>query len=202
MQKMTIEIPATINLANGQSIPNYFKAFVNYMNTLCKIHADKPLAHYFINSSFESLKYCQADRIATNLACKWDKDTKITEVVSYLGDHNIDYLITMMALLKLRVTMMAISPRNSEAAAINLLEKTQSKLLIANTKYESLARAAAAKISGVQVLVVDNLDIPNLVKEPLSPAHESLLDYTFSEEDLTKSALIIHRYRKEKKNMP
>ncbi|KAI9478296.1 MAG: hypothetical protein EXX96DRAFT_570312 [Benjaminiella poitrasii] len=98
----------------------------------------------------------------------------------------------MIAIMKLRVTMMAVSTRNSEAAIVNLLEKTKSKLFIANEKYSNIANAAASHLSGVKVITIAPLDIDALLKEPLNPNHEKILDYSFSDEDKEKLALIIH----------
>lgn len=156
------------------------------------IHGDKPFVRYYADGGFNTLTYSQVDRIATNLACKWADKVKGTDVVSYIGDHGVDYLILMLAVMKLRITLLAISPRNSEAAVINLLEKTHSKVLITSEKYETLAKSSAAHVSGVQVILGDSLEIATLVQEPLNPDHAHLLNKEFSDEDITKSALIIH----------
>jgi acyl-CoA synthetase (AMP-forming)/AMP-acid ligase II len=188
----TASVPSTVSLASGPSVVDYYKAFINYINNQCKIHADKVFARYYSQGGFKSLTYAQVDLLATNLACKWANDAKISKVVSFIADHTVTYLIIMLAMLKMRVTMMAISPRNSEAADANLLEKTQSKLLVAHVKYENVARAAAAQVSGVKVLILNPLDIDELLKEPLNPDYENLLDLDFSDEDRAKDALIIH----------
>lgn len=190
---MTSNIPSDVNFTNEQSMPSYFKAFINYANTQFKIHADKPFANYSNGNEFKSLTYAEIDLLSNNLACEWSEAAKNLKVVSFISDHNINYLIAMLALLKLRVTMLAISPRNSEAATVNLLERTQSKLVIATTKYESLAKASASQVSDVNVIVIDTaFDIDALLKKSLNPNHESLLDTGFSDEDIKKSALIIH----------
>jgi acyl-coenzyme A synthetase/AMP-(fatty) acid ligase len=102
-------------------------------------------------------------------------------------------MIVLLAVLKLRVTLMTVSPRNSEAASVNLLEKTQSKIIIADTKYESLARSSASKVPGVKVMIIDPLlDIKALVQKPLNPDYNNLLNFDFSEEDANKTVLIMH----------
>lgn len=189
---ITPDIPSTVSFANDQSVPNHFKAFTNFMNIQSKVHADKPFARYYSNTGFKTLSYSQIDCVATNLACKWAKDAQNTRIVSFINDHSVNYLIVMLAMMKLRVTMMALSPRNSEAATVDLLEKTQSKLLVANVKYETIAKSVALQVPDVKVIILESLDLDTLIKEPLNPDHETLLNTDFSDNDIEKNALIIH----------
>jgi acyl-CoA synthetase (AMP-forming)/AMP-acid ligase II len=188
-----LNAPSSVSFSRGDSTATYFKAFTNFMTAQTKLHADKPFARYLSNGEYKSLSYADVDRIATNLACSWAKDAQSTEVVSFISDHTINYLIVMLALLKLRVTLMALSPRNSEAADIDLLEKTQSKLLLSNVKYEEVAKGASSKVNGVKLILLEPLNIEALAKEPLNPDHSKILDTNFSDADISKSALIIHR---------
>ncbi|GAA5802331.1 hypothetical protein HPULCUR_007795 [Helicostylum pulchrum] len=186
-------VPSDISFSKPQSVYNYFKSVTNYVTTQCKIHADKDFVSYPTNNVFKTLTYAEIDLISTNLACEWSEAAKNAEVVSFISDHNVNYLIAMLALLKLRVTMLSISPRNCEAAIINLLEKTQSKLVITSTKYESIAKASASQVPNVNLLVIDTaFNIEALVKKPLHHNYKNLLDTNFSDEDITKTALIIH----------
>lgn len=187
-----LESNSSISFSNGAFVSNHYKAFTNYMNTQSKIHADKTFANYYYNGNFKDLSYSQIDLVATNLACKWAKDAENTEVISFISDHSVNYLIVMLAMMKLRVTMMAISPRNSEAASVNLLEKTNSKLMVVNVKYENIAKSVAAQVPGVKLIVLEPLDIDALLEEPLNPNHQKLLNTSFSDSDKEKSALIIH----------
>lgn len=126
------------------------------------------------------------------MACKWPPAAQNTKVVSFLSDHTVRHLIVTLAMLKLRVTMMTISPRNSEATAANLLEKTQCKLLVVHDKYEVIARAAAAQCFDVKVVILEGFDIEAMLKEPRDPDRDTLLNLNFSDEDMAKDALIIH----------
>lgn len=186
-------VPSHVSFANGQSMVDYHKAFINYMNHQSQLHGDKVFVRYAEQGEFKPLTYAQIDHIATNLACKWAPAAQNTEVISFISDHTVRYLIVMLAMLKLRITMMAISPRNSEAAVANLLEKTQCKFLVAHNKYEVVARAAAAQCSGgVKIVILEAFDIDVMLKEPLNPDRGTLLNLNFSDEDKAKDALIIH----------
>jgi acyl-coenzyme A synthetase/AMP-(fatty) acid ligase len=191
-------VPSTVRFDNGQTVSNHYKAITNYFNEKCKLHADNIFARYYSkengNPVFKTLTYAQVDHLATNLACEWAQYVEGSKVISYISDHSVNYLIVMMAVLKLRVTLMALSPRNSEAADVNLLEKTNSKVLIATTKYEAFANDAASKVSGVKTIIIPSLDIDRLLQEPLNPEYNNLIDTKYSDEDLPKAALIIHRY--------
>ncbi|KAI8091211.1 uncharacterized protein B0P05DRAFT_484698 [Gilbertella persicaria] len=182
-----------IDYTSGQFMTEHFKALVNFLNNQTKQHADKVFARYLSkDKSYKTLTYAQVDHLATNLACKWEKFARTTEVIAYVSEHTISYLIVMMALLKLRRTMMAISPRNSEAAIVNLLEKTQSKFIIADSKYGDITQKAIDQIGGIELVVIQPLDIEDLLDEPLNPDHEHLLSIEFSDDDINKDALIIH----------
>ncbi|KAI9483645.1 MAG: hypothetical protein EXX96DRAFT_648358 [Benjaminiella poitrasii] len=189
---MSISIPSNVKFTEGQSVANYFKAFINYVNVQCTIHSDKVLARYYSNGSYKVLTYAEVNRLSTNLACKWAKDAVGAEVISFISDHSVNYLITMIAIMKLRLTMMAVSPRNSEPAIVNLLEKTKSKLVISSEKYSDIANATASNVPGVKVITTPTFDLEALLQEPLNPDHEKILNYGFSDEDKEKPALIIH----------
>lgn len=189
----TLNAPASVNFATSQSVPQHFKSFTNYMNEQTKMHADKVFARYYSQNGFKTLTYADVDRLATNLACKWAYAVQDVDVVSFISDHNMCYLIVMLALLKLRIPMFTISPRNSEAAVINLLKKTESKLLIIEAKYESIGNAAAAQVADVNLMVISPLDIDHLVKQPLNPNFQEFLDFDFSDKDINKTAIICHR---------
>ncbi|KAL7325927.1 hypothetical protein PS15p_208343 [Mucor circinelloides] len=188
----TLNAPASVNFATSQSVPQHFKSFTNYMNEQTKMHADKVFARYYSQNGFKTLTYADVDRLATNLACKWAYAVQDVDVVSFISDHNMCYLIVMLALLKLRIPMFTISPRNSEAAVINLLKKTESKLLIIEAKYESIGNAAAAQVADVNLMVISPLDIDHLVKQPLNPNFQEFLDFDFSDKDINKTAIICH----------
>ncbi|KAI7904874.1 uncharacterized protein BX663DRAFT_431462 [Cokeromyces recurvatus] len=181
-----------VSFTNSQSVSIHYKAFTNYMNYLSKLHSDKVFTRYYSNKTYKTLTYADVDRMAINLACKWSKDAERSSVVSFMSDHTINYVIVMLALMKLRRTMLAISPRNSEAAITNLLEKTESKLLIANAKYENIIKGVKAQNPDVKVIIIQPLDIEALSKEPLNSDYKKILNYHFSDEDIEKDALIIH----------
>ncbi|KAG1441095.1 hypothetical protein G6F56_011636 [Rhizopus delemar] len=176
-----------------QSAVRYYKSFINFIDIQSKTYADRVFIRYYLNKTYKTLTYAQVDVITTNLACKWASKKKRTGVISYINDHNVDYMITMIALMKLRVVQLSVSPRNSEAAIVNLLEKTQSKALFVTPKYEFIANDVAAKMKNVEVIVIEPFDIEAMLKQPLDERHKELIDYNFTEQDLDKPALIIHR---------
>ncbi|KAK4510129.1 Origin recognition complex subunit 2 [Mucor velutinosus] len=88
--------------------------------------------------------------------------------------------------------MLAISSRNSEAAVLNLLEKTGSKLLLANIKYERFAKSVIGNISDIDLVAISAFDVDALSKEPLTAGHEQILNMEFTDQDTLKPALIVH----------
>lgn len=187
-------MPSAAQSISDQSAIDYYKAFVNFIKIQSKLYADKVFVRYHVNKSFKTLTYSQVDHITTNLACEWAKQVEGSGVISYISDHSIDYLLTMIALMKLRSTLLAVSPRNSKAAIVNLLEKTNSKVFFTSPKYEAIAKSASVKIEGVSVIVVNPFDIEALLNQPLNDRQNEFIDTSFTEKDLNKPALIIHRY--------
>ncbi|KAG1538733.1 hypothetical protein G6F49_012514 [Rhizopus delemar] len=185
-------MPSAINSISDQSAIYYYKSFVNFINVQSKTYADRVFVRYYSNNTFKTLTYSEVDRITTNLACEWAEKKNGFEAVSYMNDHNVDYMFTMLALMKLRIIFLAISPRNSEPAIVNLLEKTQSKVIFATPKYESIAQSAAAKIDGAKLTVIQPLDIEAMLNQPLNPRYKEILDFNFTEKDIDQPALIIH----------
>ena len=186
-----LDIPSHVSFANGQTVPQYYKTFTNFMNHQASLHRNRVFASYCSRGTYKSLTYAQVDHLAINLACKWADLCQGVETVSVLADHNVGYVIILLAILKLRVKMMAVSPRNSEAAVINLLEKTGSKLLLAYSKFSDIASSSAAKVEGVKFVPID-LDIDSLIQEPLNPDCETILNTNFSDDDIEKCAMIYH----------
>ncbi|KAG1469343.1 hypothetical protein G6F56_003309 [Rhizopus delemar] len=138
------------------------------------------------------MTYEEVDRITTNLACDWVEEGKCSGVVSYINHQSVNFLITLMAMVKSRAVLFAISPRNSEAAIADLLEKTQSKMLFVPSKYKIVAQNAVAKVEEANMTIIPPYDFESLLKKPLNPRYAKILDISFSKEDLEKEALIIH----------
>jgi long-subunit acyl-CoA synthetase (AMP-forming) len=138
-----------------QAISNHFKAFTNYMTYQTQKYKDNILIRYHsqrgTDITYKTLTYEETGVIATNIACRWNKHTKGLDTVAFLSSHSASYFIVMLALFKLRITMLCISPRNSEVSVVNLLQKTNCKLIIANETYMDLAGDSAKKASGTNV---------------------------------------------------
>lgn len=185
-----LNAPDNVTFTDETSGFKHFKSLINFFYAQVQLHADKPLARYLHNNQYTSLTYAQVDQITTKLACKWAKDADGIQVVSYINDHNVDYFLVLIALLKLRTTLFTISPRNSQTYTMELLEKTQSKLVLVGDKHKDKVQDTASK-----VIVIKKLDIQALLNEPLD---KNILDLNFSDKDIEKPALILHRLENNK----
>ncbi|CAO3642731.1 unnamed protein product [Cunninghamella blakesleeana] len=194
-----------INHGDVATFSNNFKAITNLMNHQFKRFGDKPIAKYLPNNEhsnedhrhqqhYKTLTYADADHIAINLACSWAlKGARNLKMIGFLHDHNVNHLIILLALMKLRVTVLLLSVKNSEAVNIHLLEKTKCQLLLASVNYEDIAKSASSKMADdIELNLVQPLNIVDLIKEPRHPNYESILDLNFSNDDIKKDALIIH----------
>ncbi|KAJ8654164.1 hypothetical protein O0I10_010112 [Lichtheimia ornata] len=171
-----------------------YHAFINLLDALFAQHRDRRFARYqTANGEYKELTYEQFDRITTNLACRWHSQLASIESMGFIADHSIHYLVAMVAIMKLRPVLMALSPRNSEAANVNLLTKTESKFVIASEKYADMAKRCAAQVPGVNYHIMPNtFDIDSLINEPLAANESKLINRQFTAEDQEKIALIIH----------
>ncbi|KAI7879561.1 acetyl-CoA synthetase-like protein [Lichtheimia hyalospora FSU 10163] len=171
-----------------------YHAFINLFDALAAQHKDRRFARYqTANGGFKELNYEQFDRITTNLACRWHSHLASVASMGFIADHSIHYLIAMVAIMKLRPVLMALSPRNSEAANVNLLTKTESKFVMASEKYADMAKRCTAQVPGVHYHIVPNtFDIDSLINEPLASNASELIDRHFTVKDQEKIALIIH----------
>ncbi|KAI9251692.1 hypothetical protein EDC94DRAFT_642522 [Helicostylum pulchrum] len=187
------KIPSYVSFSNGQSIPEYYKSLTNFMNIQCALYANTPYVYYYSNRRYETLTYAQVDRLATNLACQLVHATRDVETISFIGDHGAEYLITLLAMLKLRIPVVAISPRTSEAGVVNLLKKTSTTLLFVTPNYEAMANCVRMQCSVlIKTAVLEALDMNRLLKKSRDVNHKRLLDYKFLDEDIEKTALIFH----------
>lgn len=186
------KIPSYVSYANGQSIPKYYKSFANFMNIQCALHANKPYLCYYSNKRYDTLTYAQVNCLATNIACQLAHATKDVETISFMGDHSTDYLITLLAMLKLRKPVVAISPRTSEAGIVDLLTKTGATMLFVTSNYKAMADSVSSIYVGLKTVVLLALDINWSLKKSTDVNHRRVLDYQFSDEDIKKTALIFH----------
>lgn len=187
-------LPENVSPHLGESVVQHYKAFINFFRDRVQHYRDNIYMRYYTNGIFKTLTYGQVDCITTNLACKLAKIVPSElETVAFMNDHEASYLIVTLAMMKLRKALFTISPRNSEAAVANLIEKTNTKFIISSHKYEQTARNAIAHMNDVEYMMLEPFDFESLAKEPLNSEHTHLLNYEFTDEDINKPAIILHR---------
>ncbi|KAL9542716.1 hypothetical protein MBANPS3_008470 [Mucor bainieri] len=183
-----------------QMVPvNYKKSFalINVFEKQVEKYADQVYVRYYGRLDhgglgYKTLTYAEVDRIGTNLASEWSSKVKGRKVVAFMADHSVQYFICVLACLKLRVAFLALSPRNSEAAVVNLLEKTDCRFIFSTNKYATLAQSAAAQVHGTVCHVLPSFDLAGRLKQPLNPLASKILDKHFSKKDIEKTCAIIH----------
>ena len=140
---------------------------------------------------FKTLSYSQVDCISTNLANEWSFNLKGIKTVGLVADHSIYYLVTMLAIFKLQPILLALSPRNSVEANIDLMKKTDSHFIIASTKYADAVNQCAKKIpGGCNVKIFEPFDLEKLSQPNTTTVRPD--SETASLKDIDKVVLIIH----------
>ncbi|ORZ03621.1 hypothetical protein BCR43DRAFT_413929, partial [Syncephalastrum racemosum] len=182
-------------------LPYHYKneyAFIRLFGKLVERYYNHVFLHYPTTSSttLKPLTYGQVDHIATNVACELASDVKhmgTNSVVGYIGDHGLDAVIIMLAFLKLRITFMFMSPRNSLAAHTNLLQKTNAACVFSSKKYGDIADEAAKECEhDCFSKAIPAIDVDTILRKPRNSQADSILDQNFSHEDIEKIAMIIH----------
>lgn len=181
--------------------PDDYYTFINLLNCIVAQCRDSVFTRYQTSTSctFSSLTYEEFDRITTNLACQWQlsflKDTPPDTPVALVADHSVDYVISVIAIMKLKRVLLLIAPRNSHAAIRHLVLNAGAKTLITSKKYEEKAKVSMENDRHiVSCHSFGMFDIPAMVQEPLHMDVDMLIDRQFDPEDKEKTAIIIHRY--------
>ncbi|KAL0092093.1 hypothetical protein J3Q64DRAFT_1819681 [Phycomyces blakesleeanus] len=148
-------------------------SYIEFWQKIAKIHATKVLVRYHCtndkgNDVYKTLTYEQVDRMSTNLALEWSKSICEAVTVGFISDHTPFYLISMLAIMKLGVIFLSLSPRNSPDSDASLLKATETKFLIASTKYKNTAQSTASQVEGCRVLIFPDFDLEYLSKQPLN----------------------------------
>ncbi|KAF7727900.1 hypothetical protein EC973_006899 [Apophysomyces ossiformis] len=179
----------------NQFYPTSYKdafAFIRYWKQQSNKYAHNVFARYQVGTKYDTLTYAEVDRLATNLACNLKRHASGTESVALLADHSVYYMICILAIMKLRLTLVALSTRNSEDAIANLATETNAKLILTTEKYSQTAANVASRFDDRGILVMRHTDVKELLKDPLDPQADELLDESFSSVDIEKIALVIH----------
>ncbi|ORX54039.1 acetyl-CoA synthetase-like protein, partial [Hesseltinella vesiculosa] len=110
--------------------------------------------------------------------------------VSILSDQCIDFPIWIFAFLRLKVTTMCMSPRNSAPAMDHLLKETHCTLILAHPKYGSVASEVAQNAAHpCHVLAMEPLDMKALTNAKLDGVDQLPMAQPTDTEEIS---MIIH----------
>ncbi|KAI9485154.1 hypothetical protein BDB00DRAFT_773619 [Zychaea mexicana] len=169
---------------------SHLYSFINLFEQQVQRYADNTFVRYQLPNTqeFKTMTYCQIDRIANNLANKWAPAVQGVDSIGLVADHSIYYMISMLAIFKLQPALLALSPRNSVAANVDLLTKTGSHFLVASKKYSALVKECAEQVpGGCGVSILSPLDL-----EHLNSYTSDFKRAPSTKDDIEKIALIIH----------
>lgn len=186
--------------------PSQYHAFINLFRHLVTQYETRPCIYYQQgnrSTSFHCMTFGQVDHISTNLACRWASFLPVNDdhtPVGFLADHSVDYFISFLAILKLRMPFLALSPRNSDMAIAHLLEKSRARFLLSSKKYDLKATDACDlvnKHNGTLLIshqLFSPLDLEKLLQEPLHREASSIVNTQFTKEDEIMPVLYTHRF--------
>ncbi|KAI8579227.1 hypothetical protein K450DRAFT_243388, partial [Umbelopsis ramanniana AG] len=88
-------------------------------------------------------------------------------VVATLGSNNIQLLLTGLAAQRLQHAYLHISPLNSDAGIVSLLQSVDAKVLIADNVFYERAASLAAQVEGVHIVRMIEFDPVDELKKDL-----------------------------------
>ncbi|KAI7859649.1 hypothetical protein BDC45DRAFT_590210 [Circinella umbellata] len=171
---------------------NQYYSFINLFEQQAERYSDSIFIRYQLPSTqeFKTLSYSQVNCISTNLANKWSSSLNGIKTIGLIADHSIYYMVTMLAIFKLQPVLLALSPRNSIEANVNLMAKTNTHFVIASQKYADVANQCASKIpGGCNIKILEPFDLEKLSQPSTAMRSASK---TASIMDIEKIVLIIH----------
>ncbi|KAI8576589.1 hypothetical protein K450DRAFT_274613 [Umbelopsis ramanniana AG] len=108
-------------------------------------------------------------------------------VVATLGSNTVQTLLTGLAAQRMHHAYMHISPLNSDAGILSLLESMDAKVLIADSVFYARAESLAAQIQGVHLVRMIEFDPVDELKKDLKP-----FDYDKTRDEGDDCSIIIH----------
>jgi acyl-CoA synthetase (AMP-forming)/AMP-acid ligase II len=140
-----------------------------------------------------SLTYRQVDTITTSLAQRLESEFKIRGTpVAYLANHSLQYALYLMAFVKLECRLLLLSPRNSEPALVDLMNKTNTKVLLYANQFSKVATKVSSNISDGAFNLASEVDIEQALQEENMAEKSLLASKSTSKEQLEDIAMIIH----------
>ena len=147
-----------------------------------KSHPDLPILSYpsegikYVDYTFQQLDvfaYRAAKHIQATIPSRRSSNEERT-VVAMLGPSNLEYLVTMLALIKLGHTILFLSTRISAPAIESLVTATQSSYIIADPRYLETSRAAQ-QVSSTPIEIL-NMPIRSVFEFPVEVYADTQLD--------------------------
>ena len=196
----------TMSLIREAAYPvQKYGAFVNFFQQQAQRFSDRTYIQYEKESFedkepvVETLTYDQVDRITSNLAIELDNSLQCMETIAILEDHSAGYLVLLIALFKLRKPVMILSTRNSSAALTSLLLQANVDTMFYGKNHHQILDDVTRELlleseKEVKFISVPTMDLDLLAQAPLNADHDNILDRKFSNDDLEKTVLIMHRY--------
>ncbi|KAG2221169.1 hypothetical protein INT45_007746 [Circinella minor] len=161
--------------------PRDFSTVIQMFETQAARFKDNVCLRYQIPDTlvFDSLTYGQVDEMSTYLVQELASQlppVKDCGVIGYLLDDPVLSVLTILAILKLRRVFFAISPRNSEEAAVHLMSITSTRYLITSNKYKDFSQKCASQVPkscGIKVLSPFNeKTLSPLISEKINQEHD------------------------------
>lgn len=144
--------------------------------------------------TYATLTYDQLNKVTNHLAHKLSvllsqNELEEPPVICLLANSDTSYLLTIYALFKLNVIVYPLSVRNSNAAVIHLLEKSNVSYLLYSNEFSSTADSVRSKFgSKISLHMMEEVDIAQLIS-----SEEIVFETKTDTNELDRIRIIFHR---------
>ncbi|KAI9031705.1 hypothetical protein CLU79DRAFT_694195 [Phycomyces nitens] len=172
------------------------QSFIRYWTKQSTLYADKVFVRYAASDqknlgTYRNLSYEKVDRISTNLACKLSQSLQGVKSVGVIGDNSIFYLLTILAIMKLDILFVALSPRNPPSAVAKILKQSDTDFIFTWQKYTDLAENASKEIGNCRIFTIEPADIDILSDQNVNPLANKIIPLP-CKSDSEKAVMAIH----------
>ena len=174
-----------------------FLSIADMLNKHAQHHPDHKCLYYPDRAephTYATLTYEQLNRVTNHLAYNFvqllgQNETEEPSIVCLLANSDTSYLLTIYALFKLNVIIYPLSVRNSDAAVMHLLEKSNVSYLLYSNEFSSTADSVRSKFgSKISLHLMEEIDVDQLVLSKEIPFEPKL-----SANELDRVRIIFHR---------
>ncbi|KAG2176834.1 hypothetical protein INT44_007498 [Umbelopsis vinacea] len=175
--------------------PEQYPSFKKLLKAIFEKFSSSTYIQYFKDPNDElpcSLTYREVDIITSNLAHQLQSEYELHgKEIAYLADHSIQFGLYLIAFVKLGCRVMLLSPKNSAPANVDLLKRTDTRLLVHSKRFAKESSSIIDQIDGGAAFLAFDVD-PEELKEVKNGAPNISFTEKASVNEAERIVFIVH----------